>query len=169
MSWLNDKFAKRIKAAVVGKSTANNEALRKERAALNKTKKQLVKRHIKPINDRLAEIQQGLSKACEHPASHLEVTIKGWYEDDGEENSWSGDEITAECKSCGKKQKIRTNEGYNTSMFNDQDGKSLFGVDIPSIWQKLCDEEAKENAKRRKTIEEENERKEYQRLKEKFG
>jgi hypothetical protein len=155
----------RILKEYTGVQKAANETLRQKKLKLLQKKDEILKSQIEPLDAALKQISQELYQKCEHPISHTIVEITPWTSDDGEGNYWSGDDIKLTCKSCGTVHNLHTSDDYN--VFNN--GTKLGPVDVKNIYEDLYDKEETKRQKERQKLEEQYERKEYLKLKEKYG
>ena len=164
-----EKFAKLIKAEFANEANSKNKKLRTDRTKLKTKRDRLYKKYIEPLDEGMKFISSELNRSCEHPTELVDVKIEGWRTDDGEGNVWSGDTVKITCKSCGLKVDIESNSDgshgprYKTS--EDQIGKA----NLNKLWNQVVAEIDKDNRELHRKYEEEQERKQYQRLKEKYG
>lgn len=163
------RFADLIKEAFSSQPNSANNKLRKDRNSLKAKRDQLYKKYIMPLDEGIELIDSKLNSFCEHPTKLVDVKIEGWHTDDGEGNDWSGDVVKITCKSCGLKIDVKSNsDGSHGDRYErhlDQVGRA----NLNKLWKQACDEQHKKDQESYRKFEEDQERKQYERLKQKYG
>lgn len=144
------------------------ETQRLELKRLKKNMEFLYKKHLAKLHEKAAILEAKIKVKCEHPKRHSEVDYEEWNTDDGEGNEWSGTKYKFTCKACGYSKLVgNQDEGPYHSRRTRFMGKE--DSELQNIWEKLEQKEHAEAQKKLSRQRQEDERKTYLRLKEKYG
>lgn len=161
---MSERFAQLIKEKFVGQVVPRNVKVRKSREALLSKRDHLLEKYIKPINQEIRDVETELTNFCEHPDEFVSVKVTGWHDDDGEGNHWHGTTVTLKCASCGYGTTVSSGSESNGHKFNDR----IKAIDLNALWDQVKEEQQARYDKNLAAIQEESERKQYEKLKKKF-